>query len=1143
MNQKKSMKLMPLIGVVSILVVFMNTAIEAAPLFVISPSSIQNQTQSISIPLTLNNDTSIAIESIDLEIGYNADILMAFGVSLTGTILENDNYLFNYNTNEPGYIYIAFAASENLYTGTGLLLNLEFTVTGTAGETSGITFSKAWLNDTIYTTTDGLFTVAPNSAPDMENISPQIFDEDTSHSIVMTFSDSESNPCDLTISVESSDDSILPNENISISGTCAQRTLTLTPTSNRSGVVTLTVTISDGLLTSYKTIDLTITNVNDSPIAATSLLNQSISEDVFYTFTVDVNTFTDPDNGDILSYTAIQTDGNSLPSWLTFDPSTRTFSGLPENSDVGMISITVVATDTYFETASNSFQMTIINSNDTPVVAQTISNQTATEDQAFNFVVDSQTFFDEDTIFGDVLTYTATLDSDQMLPSWLTFDPSTRQLSGTPENADVGVITIKVTAIDSYVQFTSTTFNLTINNVNDAPDLIFPISDQYATEDTLFDFTISNGTFDDDDLIHGDTLTYSATLENGSALPDWLTFNPSTQQFSGIPLNEDVGILSIEMKVSDNSNILITDIFKITIQNVNDTPQISPVSNQAINEDSATSNISFTISDDETSSDLLIVSGTSSNQSLIPDTNIVFSGINGNRLIQLTPLANMFGSSDITIYVSDSAYTSTTTFTLTVNSVNDIPTLENAISDQNIQEDIAFNFTVAINTFSDIDLSTGDNLTYSATLTNNQPLPSWLHFNSSTRTFSGTPLNDDVGQISISVTAKDTQQATVTDDFDITISNANDSPVLAISINDQYARQDDSFHYAINTNTFTDDDIIHGDILNYSAKLSNGDPLPSWLTFNATNKEFSGTPTNDDVTNLSIEVIATDSENATASDIFVLYIQDINYAPTIETISDQTTNELTNSTPLNFNVSDVDSTNISVDAVSSDQLLIPDDHINLTNVGDTYTISITPIIGQVGSTTITVSASDGLSSTTQTFQITVQEAYLSVSGHVAYYMTTENIENVVMTLSGTRSYSTLTDSNGDYVFSNVRPGDYTLSATKTEDIGKLTLSDAIQILKSVARIVSLNCDETIAADVTQNGTNSAMDASKVARYVAGIESCLNDNCLLWSFMTLSIDTCNTWPPITYQQELELNSLTNDVSGQNFIGIFLGDIIE
>ena len=57
----------------------------------------------------------------------------------------------------------------------------------------------------------------------------------------------------------------------------------------------------------------------------------------------------------------------------------------------------------------------------------------------------------------------------------------------------------------------------------------------------------------------------------------------------------------------------------------------------------------------------------------------------------------------------------------------------------------------------------------SATLADGSPLPAWLSFDPATQTFSGTPLNDDVGALTIRVTATDTSGATATQDFTVTV--------------------------------------------------------------------------------------------------------------------------------------------------------------------------------------------------------------------------------------------------------------------------------------------------------------------------------------------------------------------------------------
>ena len=114
----------------------------------------------------------------------------------------------------------------------------------------------------------------------------------------------------------------------------------------------------------------------------------------------------------------------------------------------------------------------------------------------------------------------------------------------------------------------------------------------------------------------------------------------------------------------------------------------------------------------------------------------------------------------------------------TVVLVNNPPTVEKAIVDQKAKQGTAFNFQIPTNTFTDIDA--GDVLTYSATLENGNALPTWLTFNSANQTFSGTPTNDNVGNLNVKVAATDKAGASVNDIFVIAVENVNDAPTLLI---------------------------------------------------------------------------------------------------------------------------------------------------------------------------------------------------------------------------------------------------------------------------------------------------------------------------------------------------------------------------
>jgi Putative Ig domain/FG-GAP-like repeat/Domain of unknown function (DUF4114) len=102
-----------------------------------------------------------------------------------------------------------------------------------------------------------------------------------------------------------------------------------------------------------------VTSTNRPPIVTNSIPAQTINSGSALNFVVAANTFTDPDPGDVLSYSAKLTNGNSLPTWLTFDPTTKTFAGTPGAGNVGTLGITVTASDQAGLTIANAFDLKV----------------------------------------------------------------------------------------------------------------------------------------------------------------------------------------------------------------------------------------------------------------------------------------------------------------------------------------------------------------------------------------------------------------------------------------------------------------------------------------------------------------------------------------------------------------------------------------------------------------------------------------------------------------------------------------------------------------------------------------------------------------------------------------------------------------
>ncbi|MEH2377385.1 MAG: LamG-like jellyroll fold domain-containing protein [Nostoc sp.] len=332
---------------------------------------------------------------------------------------------------------------------------------------------------------------------------------------------------------------------------------------------------------------------------------------------------------------------------------------------------------------------------------------------------------------------------------------------------------------------------------------------------------------------------------------------------------------SLSLEVSDPEGAKVDTLtVALTVQNP---PTITAIDPQITNEDTATA-IAFTIGDVETAIANLTITVTSSNQTLLPDNNLILSGIGSDRTLLATPAANLSGTAIITLIVNDGTDASQTQFEITVNPINDVPTLQNPIAAQIAKQDTAFSFTFDANTFIDVD--PGDNLTYSATLKDGSNLPNWLKFNPDTRTFSGTPTNADVSILNIKLIATDTSAKTVNANFALKVENVNDAPTLQNAIADQIAKEDTVFSFTFDTNTFIDVDA--GDNLTYSATLKDGSNLPSWLKFNAVTRTFRGTPTNADFGNLTIELRAKDNNGVSATDTFALAVEHNNGTPSFK---------------------------------------------------------------------------------------------------------------------------------------------------------------------------------------------------------------------------------------------------------------------
>jgi hypothetical protein len=236
---------------------------------------------------------------------------------------------------------------------------------------------------------------------------------------------------------------------------------------------------------------------------------------------------------------------------LSFNTATGTFSGTVANTATAL-SIKVTATDTSGLSVSETFKVA------TPASAPLLTAQTSAQTwklgQAVNFALPSGTFTDPQA---EKLTYKATLSTGAALPSWLSFNATTGTFSGTVANTAAG-LTIKVTATDTSGLSASETFSVATPAA--APMLATQTANQTWKTGQAINFSLA-GTFTDPQK---ETLTYTATQANGTALPAWLKFNGTTDTFTGTAPTSATTI-SLKVTATDTSKLSVSESFTATI--------------------------------------------------------------------------------------------------------------------------------------------------------------------------------------------------------------------------------------------------------------------------------------------------------------------------------------------------------------------------------------------------------------------------------------------------------------------------------------------------------------------------------------------------------------------------------------------------
>ena len=121
----------------------------------------------------------------------------------------------------------------------------------------------------------------------------------------------------------------------------------------------------------------------------------------------------------------------------------------------------------------------------------------------------------------------------------------------------------------------ASSLEVTVSGINDAPVVVVSLVDQQLNFHKPFSWNISASSFVDID--NGDVLDYTASLADGSALPEWLSFDSETQTFSGWTpkqvMDVDVMVTATDRVAGTGKtegSLSVSDVFRISVSHGNE---------------------------------------------------------------------------------------------------------------------------------------------------------------------------------------------------------------------------------------------------------------------------------------------------------------------------------------------------------------------------------------------------------------------------------------------------------------------------------------------------------------------------------------------------------------------------------------------
>ena len=694
-----------------------------------------------------------------------------------------------------------------------------------------------------------------------------------------------------------------------------------TSAANFNGNEEITYTASDGTLSDSGKLTITVTPVNDAPVAVDDSI--TINEDSPLTSTNVISNDTDVEL-DALTLTVVTTSGTGT---VAVNADNKSVDYTPAANFNGTEVITYTVSDGTDSDATGTFTVTVTAVNDAPVAVD--DSIAINEDSS---LITLNVISNDTDAEGDALTLTLISTSGT---GTVSINADNKSVDYTPTTNFFGTEIITYSVSDGSLTDNTGTLTITVNSVNDAP---------VAVDDTAFENenTSSNNinVISNDTDIEFDELSVTVVTTAGTGT---VTINADNKSIDYTPAANFNGTEIITYTVSDGTD---TDTGTLTIL-VNDAP-IAVDDTLTILEDSSLT-LTDVIQNDIDKNPLTLSAVTSGTGSVSIDAD--------NVSVKYIPTLNFNGTEVVTYTASDGSLNTTGTFTITVTPVNDAPV---AVDDSiTINEDSPLTSTNVISNDTDVEL---DALTLTVVTTSGTGT---VAVNADNKSVDYTPAANFNGTEVITYTVSDGTDSDATGTFTVTVTAVNDAPV---AVDDSIAINEDSS--LITLNVISNDTDAEGDALTLTLISTSG---TGTVSINADNKSVDYTPTTNFFGTEIITYSVSDGSLTDNTGTLTITVNSVNDAPVAV---DDTAFENENTSSNNINVISND-TDIEFDELSVTVVTTAGTGTVTINA-DNKSIDYTPAANFNGTEIITYTVSDGTDTDTGTLTILVNDAPIAV---------------------------------------------------------------------------------------------------------------------------------------------------------------------